>query len=563
MKIDNEFKVGVPIDEAWKVLTDLEDIAPCLPGAQLTGVDGDDYKGKVKIKVGPVVSEYTGIARFVEKDDATYHAVIDAKGKDSRGNGNASAVINAQLLADGDSTIVSVDTDLNITGKIAQFGSGMIKEVSAKLLGQFADNLETKLLAPSEPEAAAEPAPEDAVGAPSFSAPIADNEPLDLLAIAGSSITKRLVPLAVAAVLAIAADHRASSDPVTRAASAAARRRSVGVRGFVRGPAPRPWRQRRLHRDRRLRPGTRCCAAHVAVEPVLDSAHLPTAPSVGTARVRRGLRGRLRRRCAGDGSARAPQPGRSAIVRRHERLGAEEERRDRRGRRAALDDFAARCRRGRRFRRRAFGTRALARSDGCARRRAVRATQPARDAVARPMAGIGRARHGRPAAPAAQPPIGAGLASPFVRPSPAHDAPGGRRSSSSASKPVDKPRRVVMLCDVSQSMQAQAMAYFHLMRALALTTDAEVFAFATSLTRLTTVLAHRSADVGDRPGQRQGGRPVRRHPYRHERAGAACFAPRRSGARRDRHHRLGRLGQRSARNGWPRPWPACAAAPTG
>jgi carbon monoxide dehydrogenase subunit G len=207
MKIDNEFKVGVPIDEAWKVLTDLEGIAPCLPGAQLTGVDGDDYKGKVKIKVGPVVSEYAGIARFVQKDDATYHAVIDAKGKDSRGNGNASAVINAQLRADGESTIVSVDTDLNITGKIAQFGSGMIKEVSAKLLGQFADNLEAKLLAPAEPQAPAEPAPAVAT-APvtpverTFT-PAAEPEPLDLLAIAGSSVTKRLIPVAVAAVLAI------------------------------------------------------------------------------------------------------------------------------------------------------------------------------------------------------------------------------------------------------------------------------------------------------------------------------------------------------------------------
>jgi uncharacterized protein len=145
MKISNEFTVHTPIDKAWAVLTDLEGIAPCLPGAQLTGVDGDVYAGKVKIKVGPVISDFAGTAKFVEKDDSAYRAVIDAKGKDSRSAGNASAVITAELRADGDSTVVSVDTDLKISGKLAQFGSGMIKEVSGKLLTQFAESLEAKI----------------------------------------------------------------------------------------------------------------------------------------------------------------------------------------------------------------------------------------------------------------------------------------------------------------------------------------------------------------------------------------------------------------------------------
>jgi uncharacterized protein len=149
MKIDNRFTVGAPIDRAWEVLTDLEGIAPCLPGAQLTGVDGDVYSGKVKIKVGPVTSEYAGTARFLEKDEAEHRAVISASGRDSRGAGNASATITARLLADGAQTVVSVDTDLKITGKIAQFGSGMIKEISEKLLGQFAQSLESKLVAPT------------------------------------------------------------------------------------------------------------------------------------------------------------------------------------------------------------------------------------------------------------------------------------------------------------------------------------------------------------------------------------------------------------------------------
>jgi carbon monoxide dehydrogenase subunit G len=155
MKITNEFTVHTPVERAWAVLTDLEGIAPCLPGAQLTGVEGDTYSGKVKVKVGPVVSDFAGTARFVEKDDEARRAVIDAKGRDSRSAGNASAVVTARLRADGDRTLVNVDTDLKISGKLAQFGSGMIKEVSGKLLGQFVTNLEAKLAA--EPSATATP----------------------------------------------------------------------------------------------------------------------------------------------------------------------------------------------------------------------------------------------------------------------------------------------------------------------------------------------------------------------------------------------------------------------
>jgi len=145
MKITNEFTVHTSIEHAWQVLTDLEGIAPCMPGAQLTGVEGDTYKGKVKVKVGPVISEFAGTARFAEKDEAGHRAVIDAKGRDARAGGNASALVTAVLTPDGESTRVSVDTDLKISGKLAQFGSGMIKEVSGKLLAQFVSNLEAKL----------------------------------------------------------------------------------------------------------------------------------------------------------------------------------------------------------------------------------------------------------------------------------------------------------------------------------------------------------------------------------------------------------------------------------
>ena len=236
MKIDNEFTVSAPIDRAWAVLTDLEGIAPCMPGAVLTGREGDAYTGKVKIKVGPVTSEYAGTASFAEKDEANHRAVIDAKGRDSRGAGNATAVITAELKAEGDRTLVSVSTDLKITGKIAQFGSGMIQEVSRKLLGQFVDCLETKLAAPAEPAAAAaaagpaaEPASEAAAGpetatadsattpaaaptpaptpAPSPQAqpvPAPEPEALDVLALSRGALAKRAIPAAIgAAVVAV------------------------------------------------------------------------------------------------------------------------------------------------------------------------------------------------------------------------------------------------------------------------------------------------------------------------------------------------------------------------
>ncbi len=218
MKIDNEFTVSAPIQTAWDVLTDLEGIAPCMPGAMLTGRDGDAYTGKVKIKVGPITSEYAGVASFVEKDDATHHAVIDAKGKDSRGAGNANALITADLTAQGDRTLVSVSTDLKITGKIAQFGSGMIQEVSKKLLGQFVACLETKLTGPAEESPAAPPAgvaETAAVAAPEPPAaptpapapartPAAEPEALDVLALSRGALVKRLAPLiAGVAVVAI------------------------------------------------------------------------------------------------------------------------------------------------------------------------------------------------------------------------------------------------------------------------------------------------------------------------------------------------------------------------
>jgi carbon monoxide dehydrogenase subunit G len=146
MELINEFDVSVPIDTAWAVLTDVERIAPCLPGAQLQEIEGEEYRGIVKVKVGPITAQYKGRARFLESDSSAYRLVLDAAGRDTRGAGNASAIITAQLQSAGSGTHVTVTTDLTVTGKVAQFGRGVLADVSAKILTQFVDNLEQTVL---------------------------------------------------------------------------------------------------------------------------------------------------------------------------------------------------------------------------------------------------------------------------------------------------------------------------------------------------------------------------------------------------------------------------------
>ena len=146
MQLEHSFTVPVPVDDAWKVLLDIEQIAPCMPGAILDSVDGDDFTGRVKVKLGPISLTYKGKASFVKKDVASHTAVIDAAGKDQRGNGTASATVTATLKSEGgSSTRVDVLTDLNITGKPAQFGRGVMVDVGNKLIGQFATCVEGKL----------------------------------------------------------------------------------------------------------------------------------------------------------------------------------------------------------------------------------------------------------------------------------------------------------------------------------------------------------------------------------------------------------------------------------
>ena len=156
MELTHQFTVPAPIDDAWAAFNDLERIAPCFPGASLTSYDGEAFEGLCKVKLGPISLQYTGTGRFVSRDEAVHTAVIEAKGKDKRGNGTAAANVTATLVSAGDdATDVTVKTDLNITGKPAQFGRGVMQDVSDKLLGQFASCLETKLGADTADDAAA------------------------------------------------------------------------------------------------------------------------------------------------------------------------------------------------------------------------------------------------------------------------------------------------------------------------------------------------------------------------------------------------------------------------
>lgn len=195
MKIANEFTVSAPIEQAWDVLSDLEEVIPLMPGAQLVGREGEDFLGKVKVKVGPVTSEFTGKAQFVERDREQHRAVISGKGKETRGTGNASATVTTQLHEDGERTRVTVDTDLKIVGKLAQFGSGMLQQVSEKLLDQFVESLEEKLAGGPTPQGAPAGAP---AGAPPAPAPEA--APIDLIQLAGGTRLKTYALVALAAL---------------------------------------------------------------------------------------------------------------------------------------------------------------------------------------------------------------------------------------------------------------------------------------------------------------------------------------------------------------------------
>ena len=160
MDLVHEFTVPVPVDDAWRILTDVERIAPCLPGAQLQEIEGDTYRGIVKVKVGPIQAQFKGQASFVEQDHVAHRVVLKGEGRDTTGKGNAAALITAELTSlTASSTSVKVLTDLSITGKVAQFGRGAMADISDKLLAQFVENLNTLIGEQQASPAPAAPAP--------------------------------------------------------------------------------------------------------------------------------------------------------------------------------------------------------------------------------------------------------------------------------------------------------------------------------------------------------------------------------------------------------------------
>jgi uncharacterized protein len=226
VELEHEFTVPVPVAQAWEVLLDVERIAPCMPGAVVDSVDGDSFTGQVKVKVGPITVAYAGKASFLEKDAAVHRAVVEAKGRETRGSGTAAATVTASMADEGGSTRVTVVTDLAITGKPAQFGRGVMNDVGRKLIGQFADCVATTITEGAQPlaepvgsvggGATSGPAPADAKAtAPAAEATAAAGaarvgeqrarptpEAIDLVAVAGGSVMKRVLPI-VALVVGI------------------------------------------------------------------------------------------------------------------------------------------------------------------------------------------------------------------------------------------------------------------------------------------------------------------------------------------------------------------------
>jgi carbon monoxide dehydrogenase subunit G len=220
MRIENSFTVGLPVEDAWRVLLDVERIAPCMPGAELQEVTDDEYRGVVKVKLGAITAQYKGAVRFAEVDEAGRHLVLKAEGRETRGQGNASATVTATLRpVDGGSTEVGIETNLTVGGTIARFGRGVIGDVASKLLGDFARCLENDLPSsrPGEPTSAeivadeiGDVAVEDPERARQFLSAVSQGprtvqsrpaEPVDLLAVAGGSVAERAVPGAIVGVL--------------------------------------------------------------------------------------------------------------------------------------------------------------------------------------------------------------------------------------------------------------------------------------------------------------------------------------------------------------------------
>lgn len=262
MKLEHSFTVPAPVDQAWATLLDIEGVAPCMPGATLTGVDGDEFSGTVKVKLGPVSLSYSGKGRFLERDDAAHTVVIDATGRDKNGNGTAGASVHARMEPDGAaSTKVVVVTDLKITGRPAQFGRGVMQDVGGKIIGQFADCLAAKMAA--APVAGSGGA-DDAAATPSVAGVAGlGTAPAAQVADAVAATTGTLPVTAADDATTTATTTAAASSPSAPSLAAAA-----APTGAPRPAAPRPEPVRPL-------PASGTTAAQPVAELDLGSAVLP------------------------------------------------------------------------------------------------------------------------------------------------------------------------------------------------------------------------------------------------------------------------------------------------
>jgi uncharacterized protein len=226
VQFTNEFRVPADVDTTFKTLTDLERVAPCMPGATLEEVDGDVYTGRMKVKVGPIQVSYRGTAEVTEVDEEAKRAAISANGKETRGAGTAKADVTATLREDGGETVVTVVSDINVTGKPAQFGRGVMADVGEKIIGQFAERLEAMLReepaeaavpsgdgqAAAAAEATTEPGAEPAAAVAAAATgprrieqdPSREDDALDLMEVAGAATLKRVAPIVAAILVAIA-----------------------------------------------------------------------------------------------------------------------------------------------------------------------------------------------------------------------------------------------------------------------------------------------------------------------------------------------------------------------
>src|SRR5918992_5655838 len=259
MKIQNEIEIAAPPDELFEILSNPERVAPCMPGASLEGREGDDaYEGTVKLKVGPITAAYQGTLRFVELDRENRRAVMRASGQETNGQGNAEATITATVSGSDSQSVLSMETDMEVRGKAAQFGRGALGNVSQKILQQFARNLESQVLSGKEGEEPSEETATDGAAEADGTVPTRDagaarqtagpvaapggEDSLDVFSVVGGPVLRQAAPALAGLVLGLLIGNSIASRKTLRAYREAMRLMSYGQ---LYGPTDSRWRRPR------------------------------------------------------------------------------------------------------------------------------------------------------------------------------------------------------------------------------------------------------------------------------------------------------------------------------